>query len=172
MKTLKQMPVPLAVVIMVVLIVIGIAFGNHNALSSASKEPEAIMTEVSAMASQRASTAKNLLVVANRNDVDTKNRTALEDAIAALEDAKRADKVSSANKSLTFAANAVNEQIQETADAQDKRLATGVMDELTSQDKLISRRAASYNESLDSVRSLYRTLPMRWVIGGMPEVYQ
>lgn len=173
MKTLKQIPVPVAVIVMVLLIVIGVAFGNHNALSDAKKGPEAILTEVSGLASERASTAKNLLVVANRNDeVDARNRTALEDAIGALQDATRADRIATANRGLNFAAEAVNDQLQQVADAQDRRLATGVMDELTSQDKILTRRANVYNESLDAVRSLYKTLPMRWLIGGMPEVYQ
>ena len=123
------------------------------------------------MASQRAGEAKNLLVVASRNDVEAKNKTALEKAIEDLEDAKKANRISSANSALSFAAGAVNDDIQDVAAVRDKRLATGVMDELWSQDRLITRRANQYNESLESVRKLYNTLPMRFVIGGMPEVY-
>lgn len=172
MKKLQQIPVPVAILIMVLCIAIGLAAGNHKALGNAKAEPEAILTEVSAMAAQRASTAKNLLVVANRNDVEAKNRSALETSIENLEDAKRADRIADANKSLTFSASAINEDLQAIASDQDKRLATGVMDELDSQNKLITRRANQYNESLESVRKLYNTLPMRFIIGGMPEVYQ
>ena len=172
MKRLKQIPVPLAVVIMVVCIVVGIAFGNHNALSEAKAAPEAILAEVSALASQRANSAKNLLVVANRNNVDQALRTQLEDTIGSLEDATKAGKIASANEGLTFATNAVNEQIQANANDQDKRLATGVMDDLSSNDKLLTRRANVYNESLEAVSKVYRTLPFGWLVGGMPEVHQ
>lgn len=172
MKTLKQIPVPVAIAIMVLCIVVGIAFGNNNALSKAKAEPEAILTEVSATASQRASTAKNLLVVAGRNDIDAKNRTALEDAIGSLEDAKKPGKIATANSSLTFAAGVVHEELQQKANDSDKKLSTGVMDDLSSQEKILTRQANRYNESLDSVRKLYNTLPMRWLIGGMPEVYR
>lgn len=172
MKTLKQMPIPVAALIMVLLIMVGLALGNEKALSAAKEGPEAILAEVSAMASQRASQAKNLLVVANRNDVEAQNTNALNDAIGELEDAQRANKIASANRQLTFTSEAVNESIQRTASEQDRRLATGVMDEMGSLDKLITRRANVYNESLDDVMKLYNSLPMRWVIGGRPEVYQ
>lgn len=172
MKTLKQMPVPVAIGIMVLCIVAGLAFGNHNALSDAKAAPEAILTEVSAMASQRASTAKNLLVVANRNAVDTKNVAALQQAIEDLEDARRADKIASANRGLTFATDAIVTELQQVADSQDKKLTTGVDDDLKSLDKQIARRGTAYNDSLQEVQRLYKTLPMRWIIGGLPEVYQ
>lgn len=172
MKTLKQIPVPVAVVIMVLCIVLGVVFGNNNALSRASKEPEAILAEVSVTASQRATSAKNLLVVAKRNTVDAKAINALEDAIAGLESAKKANKISSANTTLTFTAEAVNEQIQASATDQDKRLATGVLDDMASYERILSRQANSYNEALGDVRSVYKTLPFGWLVGGMPEVYQ
>lgn len=172
MKRLQRIPIPVAIIIMVFLIVAGVAFGNHNALTRAAAEPEAILAEVSATASQRASKAKNLLVVANRNEVEAKNRTALEDAIAGLEDARRAGQLASANQSLTFAASAINEQLQLVADTQDKKLATGVMDDLGSLDKQLIRQANNYNDLVEDVRSLYKRLPLGWVLGGMPEVYQ
>lgn len=175
MKTLQQIPVPVAVLIMVVLILIGVAFGNHNTLSDAKAAPEVILTEVSAAASERASKAKNLLVVAKRNDVSDQSVTALQDAIAALEDATRAGRVgrmASANDQLTFAAGHVNTELQASAGEQDRRLATGVMDELGSAEKILSRQAALYNEGVGEVRKLYNRLPMRWLIGGMPEVFQ
>lgn len=172
MKRLKQMPIPIAVLIMVLLVVAGITFGNHNALASVKKEPESILESVSALASDRAKQAKNLLVVAKRNEVEARHITALEDAIGELEDAKKANQIASANQSLTFTATAVNDALQEAADQQDKKLATGVMDELESRNKLITREANKYNDSLDAVRTLYYSLPMRWLIGGMPEAYR
>lgn len=171
MKTLKQIPVPVAIVIMVVCIVAGIAFGNHNALSDAKAAPEAVLLEVSATASQRANTAKNLLVVANRNTVDAKNRTALETAIASLEDARKPTQIASANKGLTFAAGAVHDELQQVANDSDKRLSTGVMDDLTSLDSIMARQGNRYNDYVNDIRSLYNALPMKWLIGGMPEVY-
>lgn len=172
MKKLKQIPVPVAIIIMVVCIIVGVAFGNHNAFSDAKAAPEAILTEVSAMASDRANKASNLLVVANRNDVDQKNITALEDAIGDLKNATRANKIAEANQSVTFAANTVNEQIQQAAGAEDRKWATGAMDEISSLNKQIVRRASAYNESVSDLRSLYNKLPLRWFVGGMPEVYQ
>lgn len=178
MKALKRMPIAVAVVIMVVLMLAGIAFGNHNALSQAKAAPEAILTEVSAMAAKRATSAKNLLVVAKRNDVGQQHISTLEDAVAGLEDATnsrvtpKASKIADANQSLTFAATTLNNDLQAVASDQDKRLATGVIDDLTGSDKILSRQASLYNESLESVRSLYSKLPMRFIIGSVPEVYQ
>lgn len=172
MKKLGQIPVPAAVAIMVLCILLGITFGNHNALEAAKAEPEAILQEVSALAAKRAGTAKNLLVVAGRNTVDAQNTKALSDAIAALEDARRADRIAEASRSVDFAAQAVNEQLQQTAGDQDKRLATGVMDDLYSTGAMMNRQGTIYNEALADVRSVYNKLPMRWLIGGMPEVYQ
>lgn len=172
MKTLKQMPIPVAILIMVLCIVIGVAFGNHNALSRAMAEPEEILTEVSALASQRGTRGKNLVVVAKRNDVDSKNIKALEDAISQLAGARKANKIASANESLTFAATVVNEQIQLSADESDRRLATGVMDDLSSDNNILTRRARVYNDSLEDAAKVYRKLPFGWLVGGMPEVYQ
>lgn len=172
MKTLKQMPVPVAILVMVLCIVIGIAFGNHNALSQAKVEPEQKLAELTALASQRATHAKNLLVVAKRNDVGDKDIKALEDAIADLQNAKRADRIASANQSLTFAAGIVDEQIQLTASEQDRRLSTGVIDDLSSDGNILARAARGYNDSVEEVRKVYKKLPFGWLVGGMPEVYQ
>lgn len=172
MKKLQQIPVPIAIGIMVLCIVAGIAFGNHNAFSDAKAAPEAILAEVSAMASERANKASNLLVIANRNALDQKNVTALEDAIGDLKNATKANKIAAANQSLTFAATTVNEQLQQVANAEDQKWATGAMDEIGSVNKQLLRRASAYNEQVDDLRSLYNSLPMKWFIGGMPEVYQ
>lgn len=172
MKTLQRIPVPIAVLIMVLCILVGIAFGNHHALSDAIKAPEAIMTEVAEMAAQRVGIAKNLLVLASRNEVDAQASAALEAAVASLESASAPTQIADANRSVTAAADAVNVQIQAAASDQDKKLSTGVMDNLGSLAAQLARRANAYNESLEDVRKLYNTLPMRFVIGGLPEVYQ
>lgn len=172
MKTLQRIPVPIAFLIMVLCIMVGIAFGNHHALSDAVKAPGALMAEVSAMAAQRASIAKNLLVVAGRNAVDAQTSAALEAAIAGLESAEKPTQTAEANRSVTVAAEAVNDQIQAAASAQDKKLSTGVMDDLISLGNQLARQAKAYNESLEEARKVYNTLPMRFLIGSLPEVYQ
>lgn len=171
MKTLKRMPVPLAILIMVLCIVVGVAFGNHNALRNAKAEPEAILSEVTELASQRAGKGSNLLVVAERNTVDDTSKTALKTAANELKNAKNAGDIAAANGQLTAAANAVNEQIQATAGAEDKRLATAAMDDMESMNMILTRRAGAYNEQVEEVRKVYRKLPFGWLVGGIPEVY-
>lgn len=172
MKKIKQMSTPVAVLVMVACIVMGVAFGNHNAFSEAKATPEAILAEVAALASERANKASNLLTIANRNDVEAKDKTALKDAIGDLKNATRAGKIAEANQALTFAASTVSERLQQVAGAEDKKWTTGAMDEIESLNKQLTRRASAYNESVTDLRSVYSKLPMRWIIGGMPEVYQ
>lgn len=172
MKTLKQIPVPVAIIIMVVCILVGTAFGNNNALSDAKKEPELVLAEVSALASERAGKAKNMQVLAERSGISDADINALKAAVDGLQNATRADKIAEANRTLTTAAENVNAQLQLTASDADKRLSTGVMDDLSSLEHMISRSAATYNDSVAKVESLYKELPMRWVIGGLPEEYK
>lgn len=171
MKTLQQIPIPVAVGIMILLILVGVALGNNNALSDAKEAPEAKFEEVSAMATKRAVQAQNLVTVAKRSDVEEKSMSALEDTIEGVKSAKNASRLFTANQELTAVAATVNDRLQEVADAHDRKLATGVIDEMTSLDKQLARVASSYNVAVEEVRKVYNTLPMRWIIGGMPEVY-
>lgn len=172
MKTLKQIPVPVAVLVMVICILAGIAFGNHNALANAKEAPEVILKEVSSLAAQRVGSAKNLIALAGRNDVSDTDKQALQSATDALEDARKASRIAEANSSLTFASNAVIDQLKAVASEADRKLTVGVEDELLSQNQRLTRVANTYNESVEEVRRVYNTLPMRWLIGGMPEVYK
>lgn len=172
MKKLKQMPVPVAALIMVALMLVGLAFGNHNALKRAMAAPDAIFEEVSALASERANEAANLVVVAGRYDVEQRGIDDLQGAIDAVKDAGTPKKVAAANQTITSKAQTLYEQVEPLADDYDRRLATGVMDNLTSKDQMLTRKGNEYNTAIQSVLQLEKKLPMRWVIGGAPEVYQ
>lgn len=172
LKKIKQMPAFIAIIIMVVCMLAGITFGNKNALDSAAANAETAFHEVVGLSVQRAQKAGNLLVLCNRNIAGTTEAEALAGAIEAVEDAVRPSQVAEANRRLTFAANAASPLVKEAASAQDQKLLTGVLDDMGSLEKQLTRKASVYNETLVTTQDVYNKLPMRFLIGGMPEVYR
>lgn len=174
MQKIRRMPVPVAVLVMALLVLAGVALGNNNALGAAQGETDTVFAEMMDMSKERAQKASNLLVLMNRNLSDHATTAALDDAIETLKNAKKPAQVAEANEALTFAAEAANTvlQAEEAVGWSDKKLATGVIDDITSTDKQIARKATVYNNAIAEVQAVYSQLPMAWLLGGLPEAYK
>lgn len=172
MKKLKQMPVPVAVLIMVLCIVAGVAFGNGNALRDAGKVPTQLLAEVSALASTSANEALNLVPVAKRSNVPAAQISELEGAASAVKSAKGARDMATAQARLDAAVAAVEEQIRLTATGDDAKYATGAKDNYENAKRILGRQVAAYNASALEAEKLHATLPFGWLVGRAPEVYQ
>ncbi len=172
LNKMKQTPVPVAVLVMVLCILVGVTFGNKNALDRAVKNSGATLTEIAELTQQRAAKASNLLVICQRSIPGNAGIEALENAIHTLKNATHAGQIAEADRRLTFAAESVRGPIENAATEQDRKLMVGVMDELNSAEKILTRVAGTYNEKVTEVREVYDSLPTKWLLGGVPEVYQ
>ncbi len=173
LKQIKRVPVPVAILIMVLCMLLGIAGGNKKALNQAMKKYGVDMSAIAQEANDRATHATNLLTVCKRNlAAGDPAVQALEEAIAAQKGAKGPAQLAQANRDLTFAAQTVSNLTLEKASEQDKRLATGVMDEMISAQKILAREAVAYNNGVAAVRDIYDGLPTQFLLGKPPEVFQ
>lgn len=173
LKQIKRVPVPAAILIMILCLLLGVASGNKKALDQAVKRYGVDMSAIMQEANNRATQATNLLTVCRRNlDAGDPAILALEEAIAAQKGAKAPAQLAQANRDLTFAAQTASNLTMEKASEQDKRLTTGVMDEMISAQKILSREAVAYNNGVASVRDVYDGLPTQFLLGKPPEVFQ
>ncbi len=174
LKKIKETPMPVAIAIMALCLIVGITAGNKNALNRAIADNKVELTSIAKLADERATEAGNLLVVCRRAIKDDPSITALEEAIGAQKAAKRAGQIAQADQRLTFAAQEASEKVKadEGVSESDKKAATRAMDELTSKEKILTREAAAYNGGVAEVARVYNTLPTRWMFGGAPEAYR
>ena len=173
LKKIKKMPVWAAIVVMVVCVLAGVALGNKNALDRARAGIAASLADATGLAYQRVDMAEHrLLLLCKRNIPDHAATKALEQAVEVSRRAKAPGAIAQADKALSAAAQAVLEPLSEAASAVDKGLMTGVMDELGSAEKIMRRSADAYNKDLENVQRVYNSLPMKRLLGGMPEAFK
>jgi len=173
LKKMKQIPVWVAIVVMAVCVVAGVALGNRNALERARADIDASLADALGLAYQRVDMAEHrLLLLCKRNIPDHAATKALEQAVEVSRRAKSPRGIAQADKALSAAAEAVLEPLGEAASAMDKNLMTGVMDEMISAEKIMKRSADAYNNGLEDVRRVYNSLPLRQLLGGMPEAFK
>lgn len=173
LKKLKELPIPVAAAFLVVCILAGVTLGNRNALVSAAQRPKAEYEALASLALERGQKASNLLVIASRNAPDAPYTKKLAETIESVKNAKSVREVAEANRALTFAATAVEEALSPAVTPQDKKLMTGVMDDLASAEHQLARVAGRYNEAVLEVKTVHGKLPAKWLLrGALPEAYQ
>lgn len=173
LKKIRQIPMGLAIVVMIVCVSGGVALGNRNALSRAVEQTKASLSDAAGLAYQRVDMAEHrLLVLCARNIPDHAATKALESAIEVSRRAKTPGEIARADKALSSAAESVLEPLGAVASAKDKELTTGVMDDMISAGKILLRSADAYNKALEDVRKVYNALPARLFLGGMPEAFK
>ena len=172
LKKLKELPMPVAAAFLVVCILAGVTLGNRNALVSAAQRPKAEYEALASLALERGR-ASNLLVIASRNAPDAPYTKKLAETIESVKNAKSVREVAEADQALTFAATAVEEALSPAVTPQDKKLMTGVMDDLASAEHQLARVAGRYNEAVLEVKTVHGKLPAKWLLhGALPEAYQ
>jgi hypothetical protein len=173
LRNIKQIPVWIAVLVMIACIPVGVALGNHRALSRVEAGVTECFEEVSGLAYQRVDIIEHrLLVLCKRNIPADPTTGMLEQAIEASRRANSPHGMAQADLSLASAAESVLEPLYAVASSQDGKLATGVMDDFASVGKILSRTANTYNNSLQTVWDVYDRLPMKWLLGNIPEAYK
>lgn len=171
LKKLKQIPVPIAAAIMIICIAAGIALGNNNALKDAKAGAETSMAQVTELSLERAQKASNLLVLCERYAPDNVATVAIKNAVEAQKNAKTPSQIAEANRNLTDAAYAANEMLRAFVKDTDAKLLTGIMDDLGSYQKQLTRAANTYNADAAEAYAVYQKLPSRFLLGSYLEEY-
>ena len=172
LRKIKGLPVPVAVIIMVVCVLAGVALGNANALRAAAKGVAGIETAVRQHSQTRAVKAGNLLIPAKRLIADDPATAALSRAIDAQKLAKSVGKLSAANADLTAAVWAMWDVLEPIAVEPDRGPAVGELKVFESETILLKRKVNEYNEGVQKVRQTLAALPFQFLLGGaVPEVY-
>jgi len=172
LRKIKGLPVPVAVIIMVICVLVGVALGNANALRAASKGTLEAQAAVRQYSDARAVQAGNMLVLARRIAADSPVTASLEQAIEAHRRAGPIAGVAAANAQLTDAVRDARGVLEPLAVETDRRLLTGVVDDFDSGTHLLSRKIGEYNESVQKVRQTLAALPFQFLLqGAVPEVY-
>ena len=152
-----------AVLIMAVCILLGLVFGNRNALNRAVANAEKGFSVVEERMKDRIGKAKTLLNKANEYIPDDQATKALVQAVAQAEKAKGQKAIASADQKIANAVENVYNALPATMDAADRRYAVAAWDELVSVDKQINRVKKNYNEGFQEAIEVYRMLPARWL---------
>ncbi len=170
LKKLKQMPLSIAVGVMVVCILAGVTLGNRNALNRAKADSGATLTAVTQHTAERATQAGNLVKLAERLSPDDPIIAPLKTAIAELKAANTPSGITQADQALTAACEAARTALAGKGSEQDAKLLTGLLDTIASEESMITFTVREYNAALVTVQDVYDSLPTKW-IQAAPEVF-
>jgi hypothetical protein len=169
LKKIKEMPIPVAVGILLLCALIGLYLGNGMALSKAMKPVDTAMEDVLRCTADRAGKAKNLQTLLKRHLPDAPENAALAVAIEGLEKADAPQAIARADAALTTAAEAARTALTGVADAANLQAA---MDGLLGAGDQLLRATRTYNEAALAAQEAYDQLPLSFLLGGRPEVYE
>lgn len=167
MKKIKQLPVPVAVLIMIVCILAGLTFGNNNALSRAMADSSDAFGSVQSMGQEWANKASNISTLCTNAGVDDGIVKSLNNAIDAVKKADSPKRFTQAREdllsSLDKARTALDEHSSEVQYLQRAE------DDLLSSQLQLDRVIKTYNAEQQTVVDVYNKLPTKWLLK-KPEV--
>jgi hypothetical protein len=169
LKKIKAMPIPVAVGILLLCVVIALFLGNRSALREAMEPVNSAMEDILRCTNDRAGKAKNLQTLLKRHLPDAPENAALTVAIEGLEKADSAQAIARADAALTGAANAARTALTGVADAANLQAA---MDGLLGAGDQLLRATRAYNEAAGQAQAAYDQLPLSFLLGERPEVYE
>ena len=163
-EKLNKLPQAAGIAILVVCIFGGVALGNSNALRSATREANKSLPAVEQILSERTGKASNLVTLCERYIPQSDATAQLTDARNAVSAARSAEEMYDANLRLSGAAEAAHIALNQVDMTEtDKKLLTGVLDELLSSQLQLERESGNYNEKIDEAVSVYHKLPTQFL---------
>jgi uncharacterized protein len=144
LKKIKGIPIPVAVGILLLCMVIALFLGNRGALREAMEPVNSAMEDVLRCTADRAGKAKNLRTLLQRHLPDAPENAALTVAIEGLEGADTPQTIARADAALTGAANAARTALTGVADAANLQAA---MDGLLGAGDQLLRATRAYSEA-------------------------
>ncbi len=172
LKKVKSLPVGAAVLFMIVCILAGLLLGNLNATKSVRAACSDSFQPVLEIAEELAGEASNLSVLAERYDLPSAGDI---DAVREkLQNAKTPSALAAAVEELTSVEASVSAQLNASDSVSDSDRANlqAVLDDLQSLKNVLGHQADTYNKTVAEAEKVYRTLPMRFLLGSGPEAYQ
>ncbi|MCL1796645.1 MAG: hypothetical protein FWG37_07140 [Clostridia bacterium] len=172
LRRMKGIPVPVAVAILTLCVLVGVALGNANVLRAAAKGVTQFETALRERSQVCAVKAGNLLHPARQYIADDPATAALSKAVEAHKKTKSIKELSAANANLSDAVHAMWDALEPVITEPSRGPAIGELDVFDSESNLLKREVGKYNEAVQKVRQTLATLPFRFLLQGVvPEVY-
>lgn len=175
-KKIKNLSAVWAAVFMVLMFVFAVALGNNNAVKDARALCEESFQGVAVLMEDRRGEAANLLVLAERYKAPSAEE--LSGIIEELKEIseKTPGEIAAENEALNEAAKAVETEIREILQVKDEKgdlkNLQAVMDDLQSEQNILNRLAQAYNETARQAQEIYQKLPLKFLLGAAPGVFE
>ncbi|MDR0898143.1 MAG: hypothetical protein LBN04_09850 [Oscillospiraceae bacterium] len=169
LKKIKGMPIPVAVGILLLCAVLAVFLGNRSVLREAMEPVNSAMNDITRCTTDRAGKAKNMQTLLKRHLPDAPENAALAVAIEGLEKADTVQAIARADAALTTAGEAARRALTGVADAANLQAA---MDGLLGAGYQLLNATRVYNLAASAAQAVYDQLPLSFLLGGRPEVYE
>ena len=168
---LAELPRAAGIAVMAVLLIASLFVGNFRALQRATPKDFLRQGDVASIVEDRLDAAGNARMVAMRAQLDQLLIDPVDEAMAALEEAKTARDISRADQDLTAAVSEMVAEAKEKLDSENRIMLQSAADDFAEQGSFLRQEAHAFNEQAEKAEELYEKLPTKFLLAE-PDVYE
>ena len=168
---LAELPRAAGIAVMAVLLIASLFVGNFRALQRATPKDFLRQGDVASIVEDRLDAAGNARMVAMRAQLDQLLIDPVDEAMAALEEAKTARDISRADQDLTAAVSEMVAEAKEKLDSENRTMLQSAADDFAEQGSFLRQEARAFNEQAEKAEELYEKLPTKFLLAE-PDVYE
>lgn len=168
---LAELPRAAGIAVMAVLLIASLFVGNFRALQRATPKDFLRQGDVASIVEDRLDAAGNARMVAMRAELDQMLIDPVDEAMAALEEAKTARDISRADQDLMAAVSEMVAEAKEKLDSENRIMLQSAADDFAEQGSFLRQEARAFNEQAEKAEELYEKLPTKFLLAE-PDVYE